>query len=82
MTLPPEKIGDKGQRYEVRGVLPGRDEKTGDDAFEVMGWTSDPTGGSLLDSAMAWPRFKTAYVFDREADPGAIAQMPEESSDA
>jgi hypothetical protein len=38
MTLPPEKIGDKGQRYELRMTGYPKDEES------VIGWGNDKAG--------------------------------------
>lgn len=62
---PHTNIGDRGQRYEVRGVMR-------DGTVEVFGWTNEPKGGTLLEGAKLWPRYKTAFVIDRGAENGSV----------
>lgn len=64
MTLPPDRIGDKGQRFELHVVgWP----KAGDN---VISWSDDKwglfdTGHSILTSN---PRVEAAYVIDRRVE--------------
>lgn len=59
MTLPPERIGDKGQPYQVEGLS----RYTG--KWEVVGWTDQPDGGSIAEGTRLWPKFKDTRVIDR-----------------
>jgi hypothetical protein len=54
--------GDKGQRYEVRYF----DRQTG--AEKVMGWTNEPDGGALMESAKLWPSARDPFVIDRRPE--------------
>lgn len=58
MTLSPEKIGDKGQRFEIRYFEDG--------AEHVMGWSDNRTGADNM--ATAWllrPGVESVWVIDR-----------------
>lgn len=57
---PHTNIGDRGQRWEIRGIVRG----TG--VEEVFGWTSEPGGGTMLESANLWPRYEKAWAVDRQ----------------
>lgn len=60
MTLPPERIGDKGQRYEARYEDP--------DGEHVIGWGNSAAGAQTLADAMKLrPSTIRAWVVDREA---------------
>ncbi len=62
MTLPPERIGDKGQRYEVRACdypNPG---------WCVVGWTNDADRANrMADAIKLAPSCTDTRVVDREA---------------
>lgn len=61
MTLPPEKIGDKGQRYEVHCIGYGG---PGD---RVVGWSDNLDGAEKMARAiMLAPSCTGAHVLDRE----------------
>lgn len=53
--------GDKGQRYMVVADFGGV-EKT-------IGWTNNPTGGSLMTGAKKWPACKNPHVINRKPQP-------------
>lgn len=55
------RVGDRGQRYEVRYF----DRET--DKECVMGWTERSDGGALLSSAKLWPSARDPFVLDRQA---------------
>jgi len=55
--------------YEVRGILADGYPANGN-VYEVIGWTTDSTGGKLLEGAEKWPRYRKAYVADLHADQG------------
>ena len=64
MTLPAERIGDKGQRYEVRGWIGQTD------TVETIGYASDKDGADeLRDAASLWPRYDTVWIVDRQMPP-------------
>ncbi len=63
MTLPDDRIGDKGQRFQVEG----RTRESGE--WETVGWTEDPTGGCLVSGARKWPRYDDVRVVDRTPNP-------------
>lgn len=68
MSLPPEKIGDKGQRYAISYILPDGNE------FRI-GWaTTSDAWATLGDS---WPKLKGASrkVVDRWALMGTPEQV-------
>lgn len=58
---PHTNVGDEGQRYEVHGILH-------DGTDEVFGWTNASDGAGLIASAKLWPRYKDAYVVDRQSN--------------
>jgi hypothetical protein len=63
MTLRPEQIGDKGQRYEIRFSTDESRET------QVLGWADDAELAKRM--ANAWklrPGTTDAWVFDRQAD--------------
>ncbi len=69
MTLPPHRIGDKGQRYEVRY----RDEDDAIDVRRTIGWSNDLAGAEGM--AAAWrlrPSAEHVWIVDRqpESKPG------------
>lgn len=60
MTLPPEKIGDKGQRYELRATGYPKDEES------VIGWSPDKDGAYELGLAISQaPGCTSIRVVDR-----------------
>ena len=61
MTLPPGRIGDKGQRYEVRYL-------DHEDNEQVAGWHDDPTGGNLIKMIELHPSWHSPRVIDRRRD--------------
>ncbi len=58
MTLPPDKIGDHGQRYEIRCV-------DGDGKEIAFGWANDPE--AFRKSIELHPSYHSRRVVDREA---------------
>lgn len=48
MTLPSERLGYKGQKYKVTA-------EDGDGKRFTVGWSDDPTGGSLVEAAKKHP---------------------------
>ena len=62
MTLPAEKVGDKGQRYEVAAKRSG--------IVSAFGWAEDLEAAKrLADAACLHPSITKAFVIDRrEAD--------------
>ncbi|EFO32480.1 hypothetical protein TRICHSKD4_2279 [Roseibium sp. TrichSKD4] len=63
MTLPPERLGDKGQRYEVHCV--GYPER----ADNIIGWTGTREGAIELGlSTLKAPSASIVYTLDRETD--------------
>lgn len=62
MTFPPEKIGDKGQRYEVRAF--GYPKP---DAEAVVGWASDLAGADQMAAAIRKaPGCTSTTIYDRK----------------
>lgn len=60
MTLPPHKIGDNGQRYEVRYL------ERGLDYHKVVGWSGDLVGASKMrDAWKQHPSSERVWVYDR-----------------
>ncbi len=60
MTLPPEKIGDKGQRWEVKRI-----NMFGE--HELVGWTDTfPSESPLIEGAMMNPSNIGVIVIDRQ----------------
>lgn len=60
MTLPPEKLGDKGQRYEVRAI--GYPE----DGENVIGWATTRAAAAHMAASIGLaPECKSASVVDR-----------------
>ena len=59
MTLPPEKIGDKGQRY----VVKARSKTTG--GWETIGYTPHADGGSLAEGVKLHPGYDKVWLIDR-----------------
>lgn len=61
MTLTPEKIGDKGQRFEVRAMgYPN-------DGSNVIGWTNDAERAEvMMKSIRKAPRCTCAWIVDRK----------------
>ena len=67
MTLRPEQIGDRGQRYEVRFFT--KDDNQDVDPHRVMGWA--PTPGGARDMVKVWmrrPSTACVWVVDRQPD--------------
>lgn len=63
MTLPPERIGDKGQRYEVQV------EGYPNDGWNVIGWTDDEEGSRKMGVAMRTAPGALGYrVRDRQEE--------------
>lgn len=58
---PHTNVGYKGQRYEVHGIMH-------DGTDELFGWTNDKDGGGLIKSAKLWPRYKDAYVIEKQTN--------------
>lgn len=56
------RVGDKGQRYEVRFF----DRESGEE--RVMGWTNEADGGALMESAKLWPIACDPFMVDRKKD--------------
>ena len=60
MTLPPERIGDKGLRYEIRYT----DAETGEE--KVFGWCDTWKGANQMrNGVLQWPRATDAWIEDR-----------------
>jgi len=60
MTLRPEQIGDRGQRYEVRATGYPKKEKS------VVGWSHDKIGALRLAAGISLaPGCTSTEVFDR-----------------
>lgn len=56
------KVGDKGQRYEVRAVgMQGQEF--------VVGWTEEPDGGGLTKVVEQHPVWKLSRIVDRRKRP-------------
>ena len=53
------KVGDKGQRYEVRFI--GSNGKE-----QIAGWTDDADGGDLVEGINLHPLWHSPKVIDRE----------------
>lgn len=65
MTLPPEKIGDKGQRFQIKFRAPD----DGSDGDHCLGYAGTSNGAERM--AEAWrkhPRGYLVWVVDRDAD--------------
>lgn len=63
MTLPPEMIGDNGQRFEVRYKPRVGPEK-------VFGWSNTMEGAEqLLGCVKIWPAAVLGKIIDRGAQP-------------
>jgi len=63
MTLPPSRIGDKGQRYEVRW----REPEDARDTWRVLGFASKASGAREMRDA--WWTFRNVddvWIVDRE----------------
>jgi hypothetical protein len=60
VTLPPERIGDKGQRYEVRATgYPKKEES-------VIGWHPDLDGAARMARAIrSHPCCTSTVIWDR-----------------
>lgn len=55
------KVGDEGQRYEVRCT-------DGDGKDMGVGWTNEPDGGGLAEGVRLHPSWHSPVVIDRQAD--------------
>lgn len=63
MTLPPSRIGDKGQRFEVRY------QRDGDapESHRVLGWTEKIKGAQeMRDGWRKAPEVSKVWIVDRE----------------
>jgi hypothetical protein len=61
MTLPPERIGDKDQRYEIRFEEKDRPGE------QVLGWTVSREGAKAMAKTCSLrPSVKRAWVIDRQ----------------
>jgi len=56
MTLPDSKLGYDGQNFQVAGL----GKSTG--VWETIGWTNDPSGGSLAEGARLHPGIAEVVV--------------------
>lgn len=65
MTLPPDKLGDKGRRYEIRA----KDE---DGNEFVVGWSDSAT--AFTDGINLHPSWHSRRVIDRGSDTHASKQ--------
>lgn len=69
MSLPAEKIGDKGQRYYIAYILP--------DGTEFgLGWSNEPD--AFTKAASLWPKLKgaTRKVVDRKSPEFGKVKLP------
>lgn len=55
------RVGDEGQRYEVRATNNEGEEIT-------IGWTPDKDGQPFIRMVSRWPGYNNPRVIDREAD--------------
>lgn len=63
MTLPPERVADRGQRYEVQV------EGYPNDGWTTIGWSNDEEGSRKMGSALATaPGAQGFRVRDRQAE--------------
>jgi hypothetical protein len=69
MTFPPDRIGDKGQRFEVRAEEEGREF--------VVGWSDSYAGAMRMVDAwlLRGPRVQ-AWIVDRKAPKSAENRGP------
>lgn len=67
MTLPPDKIGDHGQRFEIRA----QDE---DGAEFVLGWGEHPD--AWADAVAAHPSWHSRRVIDRDLHDRQLCGCP------
>lgn len=74
MTLPPSKIGDKGQRYEIRFTRKALDEQLSNPhapkRVHTLGWTK--TYGGAQEMRDAWktnPEIDNVWIVDRRKPP-------------
>lgn len=56
---PKAPVGDQGQRYMVVADFDGKEKP--------VGYTSNPTGGSLMEGAKKWPACTNPRVIDRKS---------------
>jgi hypothetical protein len=59
-----ERVGDRGQRFEVRYL-------DGDELEHVIGWTTDPAGGGLVEVINKHPVWHAPRVIDRLGSHGS-----------
>lgn len=72
MTLPPESIGDKGQRYAVSAVAE-------DGLIQGVGYSDTEFGAQLMADAMReHPTYNRPMITDRRPDPSHIGRWPAE----
>lgn len=63
MTLPPSRIGDKGQRYEIRWLKNGDAPET----HRVLGWATKESGArQMRDARFDAPDVALVWIVDRE----------------
>jgi hypothetical protein len=62
------RVGYRNQKYEVRAFVAGQER--------VMGWTNDPTGGSLFTAIEKHPEWHSPRVV--EVQQGTVVVAPEE----
>lgn len=63
MTLPPHKIGDMGQRYQIEA------EGYPDDGWNVIGWCNEKQGAhDMADAIIQAPGCTDARVVDRRPE--------------
>ena len=69
MTLPPDKVGYKGQRFEIRV----RDAEYGEES--CIGWSNDPFGFHV--AILAMPRWKRLpchiVIIDLRPEEGSVS---------
>lgn len=71
MTWPPERIGDKGHRYEIR-IL---NEET--DEVKPLGWASTLEGAiEMRDAFQLRPGWEGAWIIDRQPAPPVNERSP------
>lgn len=63
MTLPKYRIGDKGQRYEIRF----KESESGDEKEMVLGWSNTVEGAFRMAGGITLhPCWHSPVVFDRK----------------
>ncbi len=68
MTFPPERIGDKGQRYEVQGLRR-------DGTWQTVGW-AETDAPVFADAVILDPKYIDVRVIDRAQEPECPALSP------